>query len=168
MHTQNGNSPTNLSGRATVDPSTEHPTKLKRAEAGYRYVWPRPDSSEQKHLYETVFYENDHPGILKKAERELDYWNAVWSLRRELFETTLGPGPHRLLDVGCSGGFLLMGRDYIGQPKVGAECHAMRMQLEKTLIESGHSDVLRRLYDAFAESSMGRTCAVLARKAAAA
>ncbi len=64
--------------------------------------------------------------------------------------------------------FLLMGRDYIGQPKVGTQCHAMRMQLEKTLVESGHSDVLRRLYDAFAESSMGRTCAVLARKAAAA
>lgn len=60
--------------------------------------------------------------------------------------------------------FLLMGDDYVGHPEVGAECHQRRMTFEHSLIDTGRVDELLRLYRAFAQAGIGRTCGILARK----
>ena len=60
--------------------------------------------------------------------------------------------------------FLIMGRAYVGHPEVGAECQELRMEFEKRLVASGHSDVLRRMYRSLAQASLGRTCGILAQK----
>ena len=60
--------------------------------------------------------------------------------------------------------FLLMGDDYVGHPEVGTRCHARRMSFEQSLIETDRVDELLRLYRAFAQAGVGRTCGILARK----
>ncbi len=62
--------------------------------------------------------------------------------------------------------FLLMGDDYVGHREVGAACHRRRMNFERSLIETGRVDELLRLYRAFAQAEIGRTCGILARKVA--
>jgi len=62
--------------------------------------------------------------------------------------------------------FLLMGDDYVGQPEVGSACHQRRMKFERSLIETGRTDDLLRIYRTFAQAGLGRTCGILARKLA--
>lgn len=61
--------------------------------------------------------------------------------------------------------FPLMGMDYIGDDKVGAEAHGHRMNLEKNLL-AHNPQVLLTFYRALAAAGLGRTCNVLARKLA--
>ncbi|MBI9109631.1 bifunctional 2-polyprenyl-6-hydroxyphenol methylase/3-demethylubiquinol 3-O-methyltransferase UbiG [Maridesulfovibrio ferrireducens] len=60
--------------------------------------------------------------------------------------------------------FLLMGKNYLDDPKLGRECHAMRKQLERNLTKSGNRDFLDKIYGCFAEAEMGRTILVIAQK----
>ncbi|WP_027723102.1 class I SAM-dependent methyltransferase [Maridesulfovibrio zosterae] len=60
--------------------------------------------------------------------------------------------------------FLLMGRNYIDNPDLGRECHAMRKELELNLTKSGNRKFLDKLYECFAEAGMGRTVLVVAQK----
>lgn len=60
--------------------------------------------------------------------------------------------------------FLLMGHNYLDNPELGRECHAMRKQLELNLTRSGNRRFLDKLYDCFAETGMGRTVLVVAQK----
>ena len=298
------------------------PVELRRAAGGYLEVWPRPTPESQSELYGSRFYEQDKSSYLADVERDRDYWDAIWTMRRRSIEQALPADcPRRLLDVGSSGGFLLdhfqqhgwqtfgiepsrhaaqwarehfglevfcgelldfpvagegegqggadaapaprfdaihcaqvlehvlepeacveriasllvtggvayvevpndfnvfqqtarerlgksawwvapdhhlnyfdydslagllarhglveldrvasfpiemfllMGEDYIGNPEVGAACHARRMRFEHSMIDAGRLDDLQRLYRSFAQASVGRTCGILARKA---
>lgn len=97
-----------LSSGSMLLETGQGPVELRTAPTGHRYVWPRPSAAELEELYGEDYYASDKPAYFEKTERELDYWNAVWDLRREVLEDALpGPGPHTLLDVGCAGGFLL-------------------------------------------------------------
>ena len=60
--------------------------------------------------------------------------------------------------------FQLMGKNYLDDPKLGRECHAMRKELELNLTKSGNRDFLYKLYSCFAEAGMGRTVLVIAQK----
>lgn len=60
--------------------------------------------------------------------------------------------------------FLLMGEDYVGDPKTGAQCHAKRMRFEETLFAQGASETLLQFYRALGNASLGRTIGILARK----
>lgn len=55
--------------------------------------------------------------------------------------------------------FLLMGDNYLGDPERGAECHRRRVQFELSI----PADARRRLYRAFAQARVGRTCIVTGR-----
>jgi len=83
------------------------PVALRSASTGHRYVWPRPAPEELDALYGEDYYASDKPAYFEKTERELGYWDGVWTLRRRVLEEALGEGPHAILDVGCAGGFLL-------------------------------------------------------------
>lgn len=97
--------------RATSDRRTiESPsgaTELRRAPGGYWQVWPRPTPESQRTLYTEQFYQNDKSDYLDGMDRERPYWDAFWSIRREMIEAALPAGRRRLLDVGSSGGFFL-------------------------------------------------------------
>lgn len=52
--------------------------------------------------------------------------------------------------------FLLMGKDYVGDDALGRSCHNMRKTLEQNLERSGHRQIKRELYRAFATQGLGR------------
>lgn len=57
--------------------------------------------------------------------------------------------------------FLLMGRNYLGDPQLGAACHGERVELEHSM----PSNLRRNLYRSFAERGIGRNSRVLFRRA---
>lgn len=59
--------------------------------------------------------------------------------------------------------FLLMGIDYLGDPTVGAACHAQRVEAERSM----PPQVRRSLYRALAAAGIGRNSRVLVRRTAA-
>jgi SAM-dependent methyltransferase len=59
--------------------------------------------------------------------------------------------------------FLLMGDNYVGNDKVGRECHTKRMNFEKTMISAGGEDALTRMFAAFADQGLGREVVMFAR-----
>lgn len=81
--------------------------ELRRAPGGYLQVWPRPTPEAQRALYGERFYEEDKSTYLDDVSRDRDYWDAIWSIRRDLIEAALPADGRRILDVGSSGGFLL-------------------------------------------------------------
>ncbi|TIH17300.1 class I SAM-dependent methyltransferase [Marinifilum sp. JC120] len=60
--------------------------------------------------------------------------------------------------------FLLMGKNYLQNPELGRECHAMRKELELNLTRSDNRDVLDKLYSSFAEAGFGRHAVLMAGK----
>lgn len=95
--------------RVTID-ALHGPAELRPAAGGYWQVWPRPTLKSQRALYGERFYEQDKATYLDDLTRDRAYWDAIWSIRRGMIEGALAgisAGDRRVLDVGCSGGFLL-------------------------------------------------------------
>lgn len=61
--------------------------------------------------------------------------------------------------------FLLMGEGYVGNPEVGAACHARRCAFERNLRAAGQVSLLRRMYQSFAALGVGRQVTAFARSA---
>lgn len=100
--------PTRTPGRNThIAEGQGGPVELRRAADGFWQVWPRPTPEALRTLYRDAFYQQDKTSYLDDRERERDYWDAIWSMRRGLIEAALPATRRSLLDVGCSGGFLL-------------------------------------------------------------
>ena len=97
------------------------PAELRRAREGFLYTWPRPSAEELAELYGEDYYASDKPAYFEKTERELDYWNAVWDMRRGILESLLPAEAHSILDVGCAGGFLLERFAQFGWQAFGVE-----------------------------------------------
>ena len=60
--------------------------------------------------------------------------------------------------------FLLMGRDYVGDDKIGRECHALRKNFELNINKANMNDLKRKIYKSFAELAIGREIKIIARK----
>ncbi len=60
--------------------------------------------------------------------------------------------------------FLLMGYDYIKNPKIGKKKHLERIQFEKNFENRNARKVKRTLYQKFAEIGIGRTAIIYAKK----
>ncbi|HEX7756369.1 MAG TPA: class I SAM-dependent methyltransferase, partial [Niabella sp.] len=60
--------------------------------------------------------------------------------------------------------FLLMGKDYLSEPSLGKECHAMRKTFEYKLFEAGASSFKEELYKAFSYLGIGRELLITGRK----
>lgn len=61
--------------------------------------------------------------------------------------------------------FLLMGENYIGNDKVGRECHTRRMNFEKALIAAGQGDTLNQMFATLAQQGLGREVVLFAKVA---
>ena len=60
--------------------------------------------------------------------------------------------------------FLLMGKQYVGDPEQGSECHNLRKTFEQNLIDLGRLDLLQELYHKFADMDIGRQITMVVRK----
>jgi len=60
--------------------------------------------------------------------------------------------------------FLLMGDNYVGNEKLGRECHIKRMNFEKNIIKGGRLDLLNRMFASFANQGLGREIVMFIRK----
>lgn len=60
--------------------------------------------------------------------------------------------------------FLLMGENYIDDPKVGSAAHAKRVAFDLGLEKSGQGHVRRAFYQALASAGLGREASIIARK----
>ena len=60
--------------------------------------------------------------------------------------------------------FLLMGSNYIGDDKIGRDCHAKRKSFEINLFRFGMNDFKKELYEFFASRNIGREIVLYARK----
>lgn len=81
--------------------------ELRTHRLGFKQVWPRPSPEKLRDYYANEFYEKGFPTYLDQADRESEFKQATWSLRRSMLEAALPPARRRLLDVGASGGLLL-------------------------------------------------------------
>lgn len=80
---------------------------LRRTRWGYLEVQPRADPQQVQDFYAAEYHEKVRPGRIKKWRRDLAYWRRVWSIREKLMRDAIGGEPGRVLDVGCSAGFLI-------------------------------------------------------------
>lgn len=60
--------------------------------------------------------------------------------------------------------FLLIGRDYIKNPKIGKKIHLERIQFEKNFEKRREGRVKRKIYQNLAEIGIGRTAIIYAKK----
>jgi SAM-dependent methyltransferase len=60
--------------------------------------------------------------------------------------------------------FLLMGQDYIKNPKIGKKIHLERVQFEKNFEKRKEGQVKRKIYQNLAEVGIGRTAIIYAKK----
>jgi len=59
--------------------------------------------------------------------------------------------------------FLLFGDMYIGNKKLGSQCHKKRVQFESLMIENGEEKKLYKLYESLAELELGRQIVIYAK-----
>ncbi len=60
--------------------------------------------------------------------------------------------------------FLLMGRNYVGEPELGRKCHEERMLFEENLRKTGRTKVLHDFYRALAAQGLGRQILMVAER----
>jgi len=60
--------------------------------------------------------------------------------------------------------FLLMGQDYIKNPKIGKKIHLERIQFEKNFVKRKETELKRKIYQKLAEIGIGRTAIIYAKK----
>jgi 2-polyprenyl-3-methyl-5-hydroxy-6-metoxy-1,4-benzoquinol methylase len=60
--------------------------------------------------------------------------------------------------------FLLMGQDYIKNPKIGKKIHLERIQFEKNFEKGKEGQLKRKIYQKLAEIGIGRTAIIYAKK----
>ena len=60
--------------------------------------------------------------------------------------------------------FLLMGENYVGDPKLGRTCHEKRMAFEHNLRSTGRTEILHDFYRSLAKLNLGRQILTVAKK----
>ena len=60
--------------------------------------------------------------------------------------------------------FLLMGQDYVKNPKIGKKIHLERIQFEKNFVKRKEIELKRTIYQKLAEIGIGRTAIIYAKK----
>ena len=60
--------------------------------------------------------------------------------------------------------FLLMGQNYVKNPKIGKKLHLERIQFEKNFVKRKETELKRKIYQKLAEIGIGRTAIIYAKK----
>ena len=113
---------------------------------------------------------NDFQVVGQKVHELTEWWVAPPAHLNYFSKSTLcklleGTG-YRVLDAQSSFPleiFLLFGKKYVGDSKLGRECHLQRVQFELNLRKHGKQEKLRDFYRALAELGLGRQIVVIAK-----
>ena len=104
------------------------------------------------------------------AEFNLDEWwvfppNHINYFSHESLQNLLKGCGYKI--VNCTASFpldifLLFGDQYVGNPKLGRECHNKRVKFEELMVKHGKEEKLKEFYKALAELNLGRAISVYA------
>lgn len=72
---------------------------------GLRHILPLPDPAELERLYRDRYFSQENPKHLEQRQEDQAWWDLVYQDRCDSFQQLLGPGPHRVLDVGSGAGY---------------------------------------------------------------
>ena len=123
---------------------------------GFKHALPLPDAAALAREYAENYSTEEKPDFIAHAREDQDWFQLAESDRLEAFETLLGPGRRRLLDIGCGPGFFLktaIARGWQGhgiEPSRQAAAHAQGLGAQVT----------RGLFDAQSAAALGRFDAV--------
>lgn len=105
-------------------------------QCGFKHAIPIPTQEELHAAYRHEYYSKEKPLYLERAQEDLDWWNAVYSNRYDIFEQHLSLNSHRILDVGSGPGFFLLhgkerGWQTLGiEPSKQAASHSRKLGLD--------------------------------------
>ena len=86
---------------------TDNHTIIECAGCGFKHALPLPEAGALARAYEENYYADQKPDFIAHAREDEDWFQLAETDRLEAFETLLGPGRRRLLDIGCGPGFFL-------------------------------------------------------------
>ena len=108
--------------------------------------------------------------IVADAEYDLDEWwvyppNHINYFSHDSLKDLLKGCGYKI--VNCTSSFpldifLLFGDQYIGNPKLGRECHNKRVKFEQLMEKHGKAEKLKKFYNALSELNLGRSISVYA------
>ena len=108
--------------------------------------------------------------IVADAEYDLDEWwvyppNHINYFSHDSLKELLKGCGYKI--VNCTSSFpldifLLFGDQYIGNPKLGRECHNKRVKFEHLMEKHGKAEKLKKFYNALSELNLGRSISVYA------
>ena len=128
-------------------------TVVDCATCRFKHIVPIPTASELEHVYGHEYYATEKPLYIQRHLEDREWLDLVYAERYEMFETLLGAGPRRLLDVGSGPGLFL---------KHGAERGGWQVRgIEPAAQAVAHSrgiglDVTQGFLDADTAASLGR------------
>ena len=109
---------------------------IDNEERGFAHIIPIPTSDELENIYKHDYYEEEKPLYLERYLEDIEWWNATYTQRYEIFERNLTGDRRNILDIGSGPGyFLLNGKErgwktYGIEPSIKAFEHSLGLNLE--------------------------------------
>ena len=108
--------------------------------------------------------------IVADAEYDLDEWwvfppNHINYFSHDSLQELLRGCGYKIIHCTSSfplDMFLLFGDQYVGNPKLGRECHNKRVKFEQLMEKHGKAEKLKKFYNALSELNLGRSISVYA------
>lgn len=74
---------------------------------GFKHIIPIPTKGEMEQYYKNQYYNIEKANYIKKQQKDIEWWNFIYSERFTMFEKYLSKKQRRILDIGCGPGFFL-------------------------------------------------------------
>lgn len=105
-------------------------------ECGFKHITPIPTADELENVYKHDYYEEEKPLYLDRYLEDIDWWNATYNQRYEIFEKHLTEKRRDILDIGSGPGYFLLNGKNRGwsvrgiEPSIKAFEHSCTLDLE--------------------------------------
>jgi len=77
-------------------------------ECSFKHIIPIPTVDELESVYKHDYYEEEKPLYLERYLEDIDWWNATYTQRYEIFEKHLHEKQRDILDIGSGPGYFLL------------------------------------------------------------
>jgi len=105
-------------------------------QCGFKHITPIPTVDELERVYKHDYYEEEKPLYLERYLEDIDWWNATYTQRYEIFERHLPERQRDILDIGSGPGYFLLNGKKRGwnvrgiEPSIKAFEHSYSLGLE--------------------------------------
>jgi len=100
-------SPAEYGHSGSVIDETEGFKVLDCLTCGFIHLTPLPLAGDMERIYREEYFSREKPEFITRVLEDLQWWNITYDERLDFFESTLGKGRRRLLDIGCGPGFFM-------------------------------------------------------------